>query len=118
MIDRRVYYAHRLVWLYMMNEWPKKQIDHINGIRDDNRWGNLREASPLQNNANRKRRHDNKSGYKGVWLDKHRNRWVAEIRLHGRRCWREYFTDPANAAAAYVTAAGHIFGEFASGGDS
>jgi hypothetical protein len=47
------YYSSRLAWLYMMGEWPKDQIDHINRIKDDDRWINLHEASQSQNSFNR-----------------------------------------------------------------
>ena len=47
------YYSSRLAWLYMTGEWPKDQMDHINRIRDDDRWENLREATQSQNSFNR-----------------------------------------------------------------
>lgn len=47
------YYSARLAWLYMTGSWPKDQIDHINRIRDDDRWVNLREANQSQNSYNR-----------------------------------------------------------------
>ena len=50
----KYYYEHRLIWLYHYGEWPKECIDHINGIKDDNRIENLREATKQQNNFNRK----------------------------------------------------------------
>ena len=44
-IKQKIYQAHRLAWLYVYGEWPKGQIDHINGIRDDNRIENLRDVT-------------------------------------------------------------------------
>lgn len=52
-INSRLYYAHRLIFLYMTGVWPSDQVDHINGTRGDNRWVNLREATSQQNNMNR-----------------------------------------------------------------
>ena len=48
---RRVMYmgkevlAHRLAWFLKTGDWPKDKIDHINGIKGDNRWTNLRDVS-------------------------------------------------------------------------
>ncbi|MGY6240561.1 HNH endonuclease signature motif containing protein (plasmid) [Burkholderia ambifaria] len=51
-VDGRSYGAHQIVWLYVTGEWPKL-IDHINGIRDDNRFTNLRHADAATNARNR-----------------------------------------------------------------
>ena len=47
--------AHRVSWLYMTGNWPAGEIDHKNRDRSDNRWLNLRLATPSQNKANRER---------------------------------------------------------------
>lgn len=48
-----IYYSSRLAYLYMIGQWPKDQMDHVNRIRDDDRWENLREANQSQNSYNR-----------------------------------------------------------------
>lgn len=82
-IDRKIYLAHRLAWLYMTGEWSQIDVDHINGDRSDNRWVNLREAVRWQNLANSKLSATNKSGFKGVCFDKSRGLWLATISVAG-----------------------------------
>lgn len=48
-LKRKMYQAHRLAWLYMTGEHPKGEIDHINGIRDDNKFFNLEDVSKAEN---------------------------------------------------------------------
>lgn len=59
--------AHRLAWLLSEGVWPTEQIDHINGVRDDNRRCNLREATAFENARNRVSHKRTKSGFKGVY---------------------------------------------------
>lgn len=66
LVNRRLYRAHRLAWLYVTGEWPKYEIDHINGDRMNNRFSNLREATKAENNWNKKIRSDSKTGFKNV----------------------------------------------------
>lgn len=76
------YKAHRIIWLWLYGEMPE-QIDHINGVRSDNRASNLRAATHAVNMKNKKKRSDNKSGVTGVnWHAKDR-RWVARIKVDG-----------------------------------
>lgn len=49
------YKAHRVAWAMHYGEWPTLGIDHINGVRDDNRIANLREVDQAENNRNRGR---------------------------------------------------------------
>jgi hypothetical protein len=68
-INKHPYKEHRLAWLYMTDAWPKREIDHVNGGRIDNRFCNLREATPAENRRNSRNRINNTSGFKGVSLD-------------------------------------------------
>ena len=69
-INRKRHPAHRLAYLYMTGNFPENLIDHINHIRDDNRWANLRDATNSQNGSNRVKGKNNTSGYKGVRWNK------------------------------------------------
>jgi hypothetical protein len=73
------YKAHRLAWWFVHNVLPKGQIDHINHVVDDNRICNLREVSHQENSRNQVKRSTNTSGVTGVYWNKARKRWVANI---------------------------------------
>ena len=110
--DGRQHKAHRVVWLIVNGELGDAQIDHINCNRSDNRIENLRLASRSQNIANSRRHSDASSGYKGVtWHPS--GKWHARIKQNGRSRSLGLFADPAEAHAAYCTAASKAFGEFA-----
>lgn len=81
---RKIYYAHRLAWLYMTGNWPENHIDHINGIRDDNRWQNLRDVSRSTNSRNSKLPITNTSGVIGVFFSNRDNVWIARIKMNGK----------------------------------
>jgi hypothetical protein len=51
-INRKVYYGHRLAFLFVYGRLPIGVIDHINQKRDDNRISNLREVTKSQNALN------------------------------------------------------------------
>ena len=76
------YRAHRLAWFYVHGQWPKDQIDHINGNPKDNRLINLREADNALNRRNQKLRSDNVSGVVGVSFDTRSGKW--DVRVAGR----------------------------------
>lgn len=75
----RAFMVHRLAWLITYGQWPKDQIDHINGIRTDNRLSNLRECTQAENNANTRLYKNNQSGVKGIYWEADRNCWSAYI---------------------------------------
>lgn len=107
------YLAHRLVWLYSYGKWPERQIDHINGVRTDNRLSNLREASRHQNNQNVGLSKNNRSGVKGVSWDTKRGKWVAMITANGKQWSLGRFDEFKDAAAARRAAEFEHHGEFA-----
>jgi HNH endonuclease len=99
----QLYLAHRLAWFYMTGTWPTSQIDHRNGIRNDNSWTNLREADNTVNQENQRAAQvTNKSGLLGVSVN-HDN-WSACIQVKGARRYLGTFTDPLSAHAAYISA--------------
>ncbi len=62
-----VQYMHRFIWKELVGPIPAGyQIDHINGIRTDNRLENLRCIPQAENKRNVKTRVDNSSGVQGV----------------------------------------------------
>jgi hypothetical protein len=109
---RRPYYAHRLAWLYVTGEWPAGEIDHANGIKSDNRFSNLREATRSQNMGNIRTPAHNTTGVKGVNWHRKNSKWTASIQCAGKSKYLGSFDTKAEAAAAYEQAANDIFGEF------
>lgn len=65
-VDNKRYQAHNLVWLFVHGNLPEQQIDHINGLRNDNRLSNLREVSHAENQKNKKLDKRNQFGYPGI----------------------------------------------------
>ena len=95
--------AHRLAWLYVQGHMPEVHIDHINGIRTDNRFVNLREATNAENGQNQVRpRSNNTTGYLGV--SRSHRRFRAEIAHRGKRIKLGYFDSPEEAHEAYKKA--------------
>jgi len=112
-IDGVHHCANRLAWLYMTGEWPAAQIDHRDGVRNNDRFDNLREATGTQNQRNSRKRRDNASGFKGVHFNTRDKRWMAKIRRDGRQRHLGCFATAAEAHAAYCKAAMEIDPEFA-----
>lgn len=104
MIDGRNYAnAHRLAFLYMNGAWPAGQVDHINGVRSDNRWANLRDVDQSTNMQNRQRSQSNsKTGVLGV--SPSIGRYRAAIDVDGKFKHLGRFDSVEEAAAAYLAA--------------
>ena len=108
----RRFLAHRVAWAFVNGEWPKAQIDHIDGNRANNRIKNLRGADHSSNGANRVAPATNKSGAKGVSWSKKERKWIAHIRVKNRSLRLGGFHSVEEAASAYAEASRKHFGEF------
>ncbi len=93
--------GHRLIYAWHNGEIGKGLvIDHKNGDKKDNRIENLRAVSRSQNNQNRKKQSNNKSGTIGVHFSKRSNKWHARIKINGKLKYLGYHTDKNEAIKA------------------
>lgn len=80
-INNRGYRAHRLAFLYMTGLIPK-EVDHINRIRHDNRWENLRGCTSRENSENTSCNNE----FIGVRWHRDSCQWVAyATKVNGRQ---------------------------------
>jgi hypothetical protein len=103
-IDGRKFKAHRVIWALYHGEWPRDMIDHINGIRTDNRIKNLRDVSNQENQRNASMRCNNTSGICGVHWDKRTKSWRATVKVDGQKKHLGRFSDIKDAASARAEA--------------
>lgn len=88
-------------------------VDHINGGKLDNRSANIRVCSQADNAKNQRVSSSNTSGYKGVYFDKQKNKFVARVKHNYRTYYAGAFTTAKDAGAAYDKLAKDLHGEFA-----
>lgn len=102
-VSGKQYIFHRLVWIYHHGDIPKThQIDHINGIKHDNRIENLRLATIAENAQNVNKRTDNSSGCIGVSWYKPLQKWRVQIQVHKRKLHLGYFNTKIEASDTYL----------------
>jgi len=83
-VHGKLYYAHRLAYYFIYGQ-IKKQIDHINRNRKDNRIANLRDISNLENSLNTGLRKTNRTGKTGVSFCNVYKKYVAYITVNDKR---------------------------------
>lgn len=102
-INYRRFYAHRMAWAYVHGVWPELEIDHLNGIKTDNRIANLRQATRTTNSENKRwAMASSRSGLLGVRPSL--KKWAAYIQVKKQVRYLGTFPDPESAHAAYVAA--------------
>lgn len=98
-----MYREHRVIWLMHYGSFPTMELDHINGVRDDNRLENLRQVTRSQNIQNLKRaRSDNSNGLLGVSYKKPNKKWAAAIQKDGKKIHIGLYATAQEAHEAYM----------------
>ena len=96
-IGRKLYLAHRLIMLAFVGD-SDQEVDHINRIKTDNRFENLRYCTRRENGLNRDYV-DNAKGY--YW---HYTKWLARISVNGKNKHLGRFDNEQDARQAYLDA--------------
>lgn len=93
--------VHRLAWALNNGAWPEGQVDHINGVRSDNRLANLRVVTPALNSQNqRKAKRHSSTGLLGVHTSG--KKFIAQIGVDRKVRYLGTFDDADSAHQAYL----------------
>lgn len=112
-VDGQHYSAHRLAWIFTHGSISTMSIDHINGIKTDNRIANLRYATRQQNGMNTGMPATNSTGHKNV--SRNRGGYLVTVKSEGR-VFSKWFKDLSDAANCARTLRGEKHGVFANDG--
>ena len=96
--------AHRVIIAMTTGFWPDGDVDHINGIRSDNRISNLRVVCRQENSRNASKSRRNTSGTVGVSWSKKDKRWRAGICVDGKEIYLGNFLNIDDAVNARLRA--------------
>jgi hypothetical protein len=96
----KFYRAHRVAFALHHGRWPDHTVDHLNKDRTDNRAKNLRDATRVEQQANRNTQRNNKSGVPGVHFCKIKGAWVARKTVNSKRVLVGVFKTKIQAIAA------------------
>lgn len=92
----------------MKGTWPKKDVEHRDGDKTNNKWSNLRLATRTENQGNARAR----VSLKGVTRVR-TGKYTAQIQKHMVKMHLGTFDTAEEAHAAYVRKAIELYGEFA-----
>lgn len=104
------YAAHRLVF-FMHHGYFPRVLDHINGIKSDNRIENLRSADHCKNGMNQGLNVANTSGYKNVF--RQNNKWCVRLKINSKNTWFGSYDDIELAELVAIEARNKHHKEFA-----
>lgn len=101
-INKTEYRAGRLAFFIINNRWPEELIDHINGVRADDRLCNLKEVSSRENTQNKIRHRE--GHLQGAWQIKNNSKWYSQIYSNGIKKHLGVFETEKEAHNAYIKA--------------
>jgi hypothetical protein len=101
-VDGVTYVAHRVIWKYVTGKDPEFEIDHVDGIRANNAWLNIRSVSHAENMKNTKMRIDNSTGVSGVTI--RHGKFCARVQSAGKRMFLGDFETLEKAKIAVFAA--------------
>lgn len=111
-VYKKLYAAHRLAFLYMNGAFPPADTDHINRVRSDNRFLNLRECSHAQNSYNRSMSKRNKTGYRGVSRVPNSTKFRVCLAVEGKINYLGLYDDAEEASLVYDKKAKEVYKDF------
>jgi hypothetical protein len=112
-LDGRELQAHWVVFAIVHGRWPENELDHVNGVKSDNRPSNIREATSQQNKCNREAGSNSASGIKGVLWNKRERKWKVSITANSVTYNLGTFAQLEDAKTAHRNAAIKYHGDFA-----
>lgn len=104
----KLYKAHQMAWFFVYGKKPIGIIDHINGIRNDNRIANLREVTTRENCSNRIQHRNGK--LVGCYFRKDTRKWAAEITINNKKKALGCFFTEQEAHQEYLKARKELVG--------
>lgn len=102
-LDRTLYYGHRLAWLHTFGTWPLHTLDHIDGIKANNRIANLRDVPHAVNSCNHHKGQGRAKLLGAAWNCRTKN-WRGVITRNDKQIHLGTFPDPEGAHQAYLAA--------------
>ena len=104
LVENKQFALHRLVFLWMTGDWPKADVDHIDGDRTNNRWANLRDVCRRINmeNLKRARRNNRSTGLLGAY--RQGSGFWSRISVNGKDVRLGSFDSAEKAHEAYIAA--------------
>ena len=98
---QKLFRAHHVVWFFEYGEWPTSCMDHIDGVKSNNHWSNLRLVSHRENLQAYSMTQNTSSIYQGVNWRKDTKNWRSRIRIGNKHKSLGAFTCELEAARSY-----------------